>query len=198
MKQSFTSGEAGRLCGLGLSTIKRWVRRDALKAHRTPGGDLRIFREDLLDFMRRFDIPMHRIEETRTCSIITVVDDEEMLQSIAQAASLWGEAVRLKPIKSDLDLGFALGREACAHIILAQEHRSEDQTRCDAIRRILAPARVRIGIIGMGLNTPQAVESDVAEVMVNQDADPDWARTLIQRLTGISIPSGKSSSRQAS
>lgn len=76
----FTTFEASRLLGVSLPTIVNWIKANRLKAHKTPGGHRRIAREDLLAFLRRFDMPIpDELAEDldRPLRILAVDDDPD-------------------------------------------------------------------------------------------------------------------------
>ena len=73
-----TTGEAARLCGVRLNTIKNWIRNGDLYAVRTPGGHWRIPRAGFLAFMRRMGMPVPREDgwqATRRPCILIIDDD---------------------------------------------------------------------------------------------------------------------------
>ncbi len=47
-----TTGEAARILGVGVNTVKRWIGCGALRGLCTPGGHWRIANDDLYSFMR--------------------------------------------------------------------------------------------------------------------------------------------------
>lgn len=76
----YTTFEASRLLGVSLPTVVNWIKANRLKAHKTPGGHRRIARDDLIAFLRRYEIPIPR-ELAPTVSdrirVLAVDDDED-------------------------------------------------------------------------------------------------------------------------
>ncbi len=68
-----TTGEAARLLGVGLNTVKRWIANGDLKGIQTPGGHWRIPKADLECFMQKRG--MKSAEQDRLSRIL-IVDDE--------------------------------------------------------------------------------------------------------------------------
>jgi len=76
----FTTFEASRLLGVSLPTIVNWIKANRLKAHKTPGGHRRIAREDLVAFLRRFEMPIPpelAEENDRPLRVLAVDDDPD-------------------------------------------------------------------------------------------------------------------------
>ncbi len=188
MKQSYTTGEAARLCGLGLSTIKRWLRRGALKAYKTPGGDHRILHENLLDFMRRFNIPLHPLETDGQRVLLLVVDNEDLRSLLLAAAANWGEALKTLRVTNDLDLGYMLGTAQPDFVIFEARPGEDPAARIAAVRRHLAPKPVRIGFIGSLLEAKSERQLEWRpEVMVTPAATAEEALAFLRDLFGDAI-----------
>ena len=72
---------AAQFCGVHYTTIRRWILAGDLSAFETPGGHLRIRKEDIDAFIasRRHVARTHR-RPGRTCRVL-VVDDEDVFRS---------------------------------------------------------------------------------------------------------------------
>jgi len=53
----FTTFEISQICGVNPTTVQNWVKSKKLKAFKTPGGHRRVRREDLIQFMKEFNMP---------------------------------------------------------------------------------------------------------------------------------------------
>lgn len=76
-------------CNVTQRTAIQWINEGKIRAHRTPGNHIRIYREDFLDFLKRFEMPvpeeLKRDLEKRNHigrSILIVDDDKEMVSAI--------------------------------------------------------------------------------------------------------------------
>ena len=105
-RESYTTFEAALLCHVSHHSIKNWIRRDLIKAIRTPGGHYRIKKNELTIFMRKFNM----LEEDSLSpakekgrNILVVDDDQETLELIKDILT----ANKYKVI--DVDNGFAAG-----------------------------------------------------------------------------------------
>ncbi len=83
-KNIFSALEVARICGVVNQTAINWIRGGHLKAFTTPGGQFRVYREDLIAFMNSRD--MHVPEELTAYSVprhsILVVDDDRALNTV--------------------------------------------------------------------------------------------------------------------
>ncbi len=183
MNHSYTSGQAARLCGLGISTIKRWVKRGALKAYRTPGGDLRIRRDHLLDFMREYEIPMHHLGDSGEMREVLVGVDEPGIANALSRAFSGHNGIRVKCVVNDIDFGCYLVSDKPGYVILQSRNQQEDIHRINAIRSALNQNPVRIALI---------IKHDIAdypaecrpEVACVPGKDEEWVGELVLDLVG--------------
>lgn len=88
----FTTFEASRLLGVSLPTIVNWIKGERLRAHRTPGGHRRIAKEDLLFFLRRYEMPIppELLDTSGGQLKVLAVDDDpderDLLREILESA----------------------------------------------------------------------------------------------------------------
>ncbi|HLV60919.1 MAG TPA: response regulator [Fredinandcohnia sp.] len=86
----YTTFEASRLLGVSLPTVVNWIKANRLKAHKTPGGHRRIAREDLLAFLRRYEIPIPRElaptvgDRIRVLAVDDDPDERELLRVVLE------------------------------------------------------------------------------------------------------------------
>ncbi len=73
-----TTGEAAKICGVKLNTIKNWIRSGDIIAIQTPGGHWRIPRVSFLQFMDKFTTPIvdENIDVQFSRKRILVIDDD--------------------------------------------------------------------------------------------------------------------------
>ena len=79
-----TTGDAARMLGVGLNTVKRWIGSGALQGVCTPGGHWRISREDLYAFMKSNGMPIP--ERKKACPFrVLIIDDDPVVCALHQA-----------------------------------------------------------------------------------------------------------------
>lgn len=82
MKKFFTTSEMAQICGVAHTTVIRWIGEGKLKAHETPGGHRRIEGGDLLEFLKRFNIPVPASLSNDRFRVLAVDDEKVMLSMI--------------------------------------------------------------------------------------------------------------------
>ena len=87
----FSALEVANICGVVNQTAINWIKNNHLKAFTTPGGQYRIYAEDLLEFLesRGMRVPGELLEITgqKSKKILIVDDDQdlnEMLKNILE------------------------------------------------------------------------------------------------------------------
>ncbi len=85
----FSALEVANLCGFKNQTAINWIKKGDIKAFTTPGGQYRVYPEDLLEFMttRNMRIPKELadlVEHQPASRKILIVDDDKELNSMIQ------------------------------------------------------------------------------------------------------------------
>ena len=88
--QVFSIPKAAQQCGVSRGTIWNNVKSGELKAFRTPGGQYRILRRDLIDFMSRKQMPPLLADTARRGRILIVDDDASIGRMIGRILEPYG------------------------------------------------------------------------------------------------------------
>lgn len=106
----YTTFEASRLLGVSLPTVVNWIKANRLKAHKTPGGHRRIARDDLIAFLRRYEIPIPReLAATMNDRIrVLAVDDDEDERELLKTL-LEGEGFEVSVASNGFEAGLLFG-----------------------------------------------------------------------------------------
>ena len=82
--KTFSALEIANICGVVNQTVINWVKGGHLKAFVTPGGQYRIYSEDLIIFMQRrnMKIPHELIPFVKGKKILIADADDKFLQSL--------------------------------------------------------------------------------------------------------------------
>lgn len=101
--ETLTTHNVAAICNVHHTTVINWVKEGKLDAYTTPGGHRRITRENLLKFIKEYDIPTTESFSVRK-KVLIVDDDVEALEELQEILSDLG---------IDIDLasdGFEVGR----------------------------------------------------------------------------------------
>lgn len=77
-EKTFTTFEVARLCGVFHTTVINWVNKGKLNARVTPGGHRRIPIAELLQFMKKYEMPIPPDIEDMHKHIL-ILDDERIV-----------------------------------------------------------------------------------------------------------------------
>ncbi len=83
----FSALEVANICGVVNQTAINWIKNGYLKAFTTPGGQYRVYAEDLVDFLQsrgmRMPEELERIvQEQRGLRTVVIVDDDRDLNDL--------------------------------------------------------------------------------------------------------------------
>ncbi len=166
----YSALEVANICGVVNQTAINWIKNDYLKAFTTPGGQYRIYAENLLEFLesRGMKVPEELKELTLQAegvkSILIVDDDEEinnMLRDYFSKKFPEGEVLQAfdgfeagrvisekkpKIIILDIDLPGIDGHQLCKKI------KADESLRNPAVISItgLNDSRVRVAVLKAG------------------------------------------------
>ncbi|MFP4010457.1 MAG: response regulator [Spirochaetaceae bacterium] len=113
----FSALEVANICGVVNQTAINWIKNGYLKAFTTPGGQYRVYAEDLVDFLQsrgmRMPEELERIlQEQRGLRTILIVDDDRDLNDLI--AQYLGKQYPDHEIHQAFD-GFKAGRMIAEH-----------------------------------------------------------------------------------
>lgn len=83
-----TTGEAARLCGVGINTVKRWIQKGELKCLITPGGHWRIVERDFQAFLTAHNMQPLPSRPVQPHKVLLIEDDPAMCLLIEGALEL--------------------------------------------------------------------------------------------------------------
>ena len=96
-EKSYTTFQVARICDVYPSTVISWIKQKKMAAYTTPGGHRRILKPDLVDFMKRYNLPMTD-ELLRERSRVLIVEDDPVVGKL-----LW-KALRSSSNSFDVEL----------------------------------------------------------------------------------------------
>lgn len=85
-RQTLTTGDVAKYCGVNFRTVIRWIKRGHLKAYQLPGrGDNRVEYGEFLEFLKKNRIAVPREFKNDRPKVLIVDDDPAMASSIRRA-----------------------------------------------------------------------------------------------------------------
>ncbi len=81
----YTTYEVAGLCGVHHTTVINWIDEGVLKGYTTPGGHRRVKSEDMLEFMKKYQIPLPDELGRKNRRVLIVDDDIEFLEELREA-----------------------------------------------------------------------------------------------------------------
>jgi excisionase family DNA binding protein len=88
IKKDFTTIDIAKMIGVYRSTVAYWIDDGKMKAFVTPGGHRRIKPEDLLAFLKKYDIPipenLTELSNLAKIKVLIVDDDRKVLKSFKE------------------------------------------------------------------------------------------------------------------
>lgn len=81
-KKDLTTGAIARYCQVTHFTVTNWINAGKLRAYRTPGGHHRIRREDFLEFLLTYQLPIPEDFALQTLPRILIVDDDRAVVEV--------------------------------------------------------------------------------------------------------------------
>lgn len=82
-KNFYTTHEASKFCSVYPTTVINWVKDGILPAYTTPGGHRRIKREDLLNLMKKNNMPVpEELTKGGKFRVLAIDDDPRILRMV--------------------------------------------------------------------------------------------------------------------
>lgn len=107
-KPVYTTYEIGKICHVDLTTVISWIEKGILPGYRTPGGHRRVSREDLIDFLKKYRLPLPPEWAGSEKKKILIIDDEPKILSYCLRAL---KKLKFETEVESADDGFSGGRK---------------------------------------------------------------------------------------
>ena len=118
--KEFSTFDVGRICNVAHTTVINWIERKELIAHATPGGHRRVYHNDLLSFLKQYNmrIPPELLETKKKPSILIVDDEAEVLVMLSRAFEEHAPEFTVRTTQNGMEALMIVGHEPPAVIIL--------------------------------------------------------------------------------
>ena len=172
----FTTFEISQICGVNPTTVQNWVKSKRLKAFQTPGKHRRVRREDLIEFLRKFDMPVPaELEASGSPKIlhnVLIADDDTDVRNVIADALRMESEINVMEARNGVDALLAIGRSKPDMIIL--DVRMPNMNGYDVCERLKADSDVNIKIIAISGDH----SSDVRDRIIAAGADMFFTKPL--------------------
>lgn len=113
-EKAYTTFQISKFCNVNHRTVLTWIKKNKLKAFKTPGGHSRIRETDLLTFFDEFNIPVPGELRAAKDHILLVDDEENILNLIEEAIKSIPELegkVTITKCSNGIDALMMIGKE---------------------------------------------------------------------------------------
>lgn len=107
-KAVYTTYDISKICHVDLTTVIGWIEKGILPGYRTPGGHRRVKKEDLIEFLKKYHLPLPAEWATGEKKKILIIDDEPKILSYCLRAL---KKLKLESEIETADDGFSGGRK---------------------------------------------------------------------------------------
>lgn len=107
-KKIFTTYEVSQLCDVDLSTVINWINQEKLAAYKTPGRHRRVRREDLVDFLKKYNMPIPKALEEKQ-KILLVDDDPVIIDLIMRTLKKEKDRIEIRVSRDGFEAGKQVG-----------------------------------------------------------------------------------------
>jgi excisionase family DNA binding protein len=115
---TFTTYEIAKFCDVYPSSVIHWINDGKLKAYVTPGGHHRVTREDLLQFLKQFNIPIPAELAGQEKRVLIVDDDVDLARLIENAFRKRAKDFQIEVCHSGVDALIRIGQAVPDLVIL--------------------------------------------------------------------------------
>ncbi|MCB1194842.1 response regulator [bacterium] len=107
--KTYTTFQISKLCDVYPTTVINWIEEGKLTAYKTPGGHRRVKKEDLITFLKKFNIPVIIDSDASNSRKILVVDDDAVILETLKAL-LEKSNFEVTTVTNGFDAGFVIAR----------------------------------------------------------------------------------------
>ena len=118
VSEVLSTSRVAKFCNSSISTVKRYINSGKLKAYKTPGGTYKIEENNLLNFMKDYDIPIPGEIDIIRKKILIVEDDEQVRKSMAEYFRLKENNFDVTEAKNGFEAGILISQVKPDLIIL--------------------------------------------------------------------------------
>ena len=116
--KTYTTHEIAKFCDVYPSSVLHWIKEGKLKAHVTPGGHRRVAREDLIRFLKQFQMPIPAELQAGRRRILVVDDEPEMARMLEKIFRMHADLFDTEVCGSGIDALIKIGQSPPDLVVL--------------------------------------------------------------------------------
>jgi len=189
----FSALEVANLCGVVNQTAINWIRNGYLKAFMTPGGQYRVYQEDLVAFLeqRNMRVPQELAATQKSdvdWNLLAIIDDDKILNDVIKKFfEKTGPAFTIVQAYDGFEAGAMLTEKRPGFIILDIDLPGQDGTQiCKKIKT--EPVFGKPFVITItGLDMPDVKDRSLqagSDAFVPKPLDFDLLGSIVSELSG--------------
>jgi len=116
-KPYFSTQDIGRLLNVSLSSVSKWIDKGELKAYLTPGGYRRVKRGNLVEFMKRYKMPIPPELEPLKRKVLIVDHESRALKTFSKLVKTHNKNLEVEVRQSAIEGLLYIGTHK-PHVVL--------------------------------------------------------------------------------
>ena len=169
MRDLFTTGQVAQICEISAMTVIRYCDSGKIKAFKSPVTSVRrIPRDELIRFMKSYDIPLERLEAYEKIRVFVADDEPSQIEVVQRALEKMKGSFQVESSTSGYDAVIRIGSFRPDLVVLDLIKPNVDGFEvCRAIRTVPETGDAKILVI-TGYPTPENIEK------AKQAGADDW------------------------
>lgn len=193
-KDLFTTHDIAKLCKVNGSTVKNWINDGKLQAYKTPGGHRRINREDLIQFLEKYEMPIPPQVKGKKLKVLVVDDEKDIVKIITRALKKQSWGLEIEPAYDGYEAGVKVTDSFPDLVILDNELPGVDGYK--VLQNIKANKKLKgvkiLAITGKDIpETKEKLLSSGADVFMAKPLNLKELVSTVARLLDLSEKSGE-------
>jgi excisionase family DNA binding protein len=107
-KNFYTTHEVSKFCNVYPTTVINWIKEGKLPAYTTPGGHRRIKKEDLLELMRKNNMPIPENLVKNEKHVVLIIDDDTKILQMMKTVLSQEESLQIITAGSGFEAGLSI------------------------------------------------------------------------------------------
>ena len=188
-KQSFSTSEVAKYCHVTADTIRKWAEAGRIRVFKTPGGHRRIRHQDLIDFLRENEIPIHPDLSAPRLRVLLVEPEQSVLSSLRRCLDRMAAQL---DVETAADL-FEAGRQLTSFrpdvvFLASQVPGADGLSLCRRVKEFPEHAATRIILTGTNDELPAETGQQQYGVAaaLSKPFSPDDVRRVLAKI-GVEV-----------